>query len=65
MRSEAVNVLPPDRPGGWAWDQSSTGPGASPSNAGRVPLQSRQQRQLTRYFPEVVAAVVALGREVR
>jgi ATP-dependent DNA ligase len=28
---------------------------------GRVVLQSRQQRPLSRYFPEVVAAVRELG----
>src|SRR5690349_5691836 len=31
---------------------------------GRVRLQSRQLRSLTRYFPEIVAAVAALGEDV-
>ncbi|GAA4692496.1 ATP-dependent DNA ligase [Pseudonocardia yuanmonensis] len=31
---------------------------------GRIRLQSRQKRSLTRYFPEIVAAVAALGEDV-
>lgn len=34
------------------------------SSGGRVRLQSRQGRPLTRYFPEIVAAVAALGEDV-
>ncbi len=32
--------------------------------SGRVRLQSRQLRSLTRYFPEIVAAVAELGEDV-
>ena len=34
------------------------------ASRGRVRLQSRQMRSLTRYFPEIVAAVAELGEDV-
>ena len=65
VRAEAADVLPPDRPSGWAWEPKFDGFRCIAfHDAGRVALQSRQQRQLTRYFPEVVAAVGALDRDV-
>ena len=65
VRAEPALALPPDRPGGWAWEPKFDGFRCIAFRSSeRVVLQSRQQRPLTRYFPEIVAAVGALSREV-
>jgi ATP-dependent DNA ligase len=65
VRAEPVAGLPADRPGGWAWEPKFDGFRCIAfRGAERVVLQSRQLRPLTRYFPEIAAAVAELDREV-
>jgi ATP-dependent DNA ligase len=63
MRPIAVTAdhLPLDRPGGWAFEPKFDGFRCLAYRKGdHVALQSRQQRPLARYFPEIVAAVAEL-----
>ena len=57
--------LPLDRPGGWAFEPKFDGFRCLAFRSrGRVALQSRQQRPLGRYFPEIVDAVGELAADV-
>jgi ATP-dependent DNA ligase len=57
--------LPTDRPGGWAAEPELDGFRCiTLRSLDTVALQSRQCRSLTRYFPEIVAAVAELDVDV-
>ena len=57
--------LPVGKPGDWSYEPKFDGFRCISFRRGeRVRLQSRQQRGLTRYFPEIVAAVDALDVDV-
>ena len=54
--------LPVGKPGEWSYEPKFDGFRCVAFRRGeRVRLQSRQQRSLTRYFPEIVAAVRAVA----
>jgi ATP-dependent DNA ligase len=62
MAAVPADALPDDQPGIWALETKLDGWRClAMYDRGRVVLQSRQQRPLSRYFPEVVAAVRELG----
>jgi ATP-dependent DNA ligase len=62
MAAVPADALPDDQPGIWALETKLDGWRClAMHDRGRVVLQSRQQRPLSRYFPEVVAAVRELG----
>jgi hypothetical protein len=62
MAAVPADALPDDQPGIWALETKLDGWRClAIHDRGRVVLQSRQQRPLSRYFPEVVAAVRELG----
>jgi ATP-dependent DNA ligase len=65
MIAVAADRLPLDRPGGWAFEPKFDGfRCVAFRSQGRVALQSRQQRPLGRYFPEIVDAVTEVADEV-
>ena len=65
MIAVTAGQLPLDRPGGWAFEPKFDGFRCIAFRSrDRVALQSRQQRPLGRYFPEIVAAVDQLGVSV-
>jgi ATP-dependent DNA ligase len=59
MTAVAAAELPDGPEGRWAWEPKFDGWRAIAfrNPGGRVQLQSRQQRSLTRYFPDVTAAL--------
>jgi ATP-dependent DNA ligase len=64
VRAQTADVLPA-APGRWAYEPKFDGFRCLAfRGARRVVLQSRQQRPLTRYFPEIARAVSELDREV-
>ena len=64
MIAVTADQLPLDRPGGWAFEPKLDGfRCVAFRSLGRVALQSRQQRPLGRYFPEIVAAVHKLAAD--
>lgn len=65
MIAAAAPALPTSHPGGWAVEPKLDGFRCiAHSGPQRVALQSRQLRPLTRYFPEIVAALGQLDVEV-
>src|SRR5687768_14776598 len=64
MIAVTADQLPLDRPGGWAFEPKFDGfRCVAFRSRGRVALQSRQQRPLGRYFPEIVDAVGELAAD--
>src|SRR5918994_3638150 len=64
MIAVTADQLPRDRPGGWAFEPKFDGFRCLAFRSrGRVALQSRQQRPLGRYFPEIVDAVAELATD--
>ena len=65
VKAEPSSELPTGTPGKWSYEPKFDGFRCIAfCSADRVRLQSRQQRSLTRYFPEIVAAVAALDADV-
>src|SRR6478672_7759057 len=65
MRAEPAAALPTSHPGGWSLEPKFDGFRCAAFHAAdRVALQSRQQRPLTPYFPEIIEAVSELDQEV-
>lgn len=65
MKPTTSAQLPVGKPGEWSYEPKFDGFRCLAFRRGeRVRLQSRQQRGLTRYFPEVAAAVGALDVDV-
>jgi ATP-dependent DNA ligase len=64
MIAVTADQLPLNRPGGWAFEPKFDGfRCVAFRSRGRVALQSRQQRPLGRYFPEIVDAVTELATD--
>ena len=64
MIAVTADQLPLNRPGGWAFEPKFDGfRCVAFRSRGRVALQSRQQRPLGRYFPEIIAAVTELAAD--
>ncbi|HWM05237.1 MAG TPA: hypothetical protein VNP92_23100 [Actinophytocola sp.] len=65
MLAATAEAVPEGAPGAWAYEPKFDGFRClALSSGGRVVLQSRQGRPLTRYFPEVVEAVRDLRADV-
>ena len=65
MKPVTADQLPVGKPGEWSYEPKFDGfRCVAFSSDERVRLQSRQQRSLTRYFPEIAAAAGALDVDV-